>query len=127
MFLGNTLDTSDPMTSMFMAGSNQAVLYDWPEAPQPQSTRIGKQQSYPTTQGLHSTLGEDQFSHGRRCHDDNEPPSASQTFLDQAIKQENNEHSAQTTPGLSGDFWNSWIHESYTDDVGDEAPEYGHT
>ena len=58
--LGSTMNMNDPLSQMMMQGSNALPgnFYDFGNQPNgpPQTTSIGKQQSYPTIDGLGSTL-----------------------------------------------------------------------
>lgn len=136
MFLGNTLNSNDFPTSMLMANSDPSQMYDWPAAPLPETTQIGKHQSYPTTQGLNSTLAGDQAQQAELVkkesdsQDADEPPTATQSFYEDAVKQENENNkifSTTSTPGLNGDIWDSWLNDTYSDDGIEQPNEYSYT
>jgi hypothetical protein len=135
VFLGNTLNSNDFPTSMLMANNDPSQMYDWPAAPLPESTQIGKHQSYPTTQGLNSTLAGDQPQQAQQVKKENEgqdgdePPSATQSFYEDAIKQENENKTFSTTstPGRNGDIWDSWLNDTYTEEGIEQPNECSYT
>jgi hypothetical protein len=56
--LGSTMNMNDPLTQMMMQGSTTlpGKSYDFSNQSLPQTTSIGKQQPYPSLDGLNSTL-----------------------------------------------------------------------
>lgn len=117
MFMQGTMDPNDPMTSRLMAGSE--TIPDWRTNSMRPTTTIGKHQSYPTTQGLNSTLS----AAPEQAIRDNEPPTASQEFMEQSqttsqghVKQE---QYSLNTPELGynssnlGDFFDFETFEQY--------------
>lgn len=128
MFLGNTLNSNDFPTSLLMAGSDPSQLFDWSAAPLSETTQIGKHQSYPTTQGLNSTLSGDQSQDVKKENqDEDQPLNATQTFYEDALKQENKNIPVATTPGLNSDIWDSWLNDTYSDDGIEESSQLPYT
>lgn len=103
MFLGSTLDSNDPLSSMFMVGADQSQIYDF-STQLPQTVEVNKHQPYPAFDGLDSTLA----------------PSASQETMDDAkyhLAHDSNQsffHQAlgntpSGTPGVNGESWGNFI------------------
>ena len=113
MFLGSTMP-NDPFSNMMMAGSNNlpTPAYNF-NSTLPETTEIGKgQQSYPTFNGLNSTLAGSvapsdldltpSFEAGQDF-------SQNQSFFDEAINPGGDEATPVGTPGLGGEPWSSYI------------------
>jgi len=103
MFLGSTLDFDDPLSSMFMAGADQSQIYDF-NAQLPSTVEVNKHNTYPTFDGLNSTLApsanldnsDDTLQ--QLAHDSN------QSFFDQALG-----NTPSGTPGVNGESWGNFI------------------
>ena len=110
MFLGSTLP-NDPFTTQMMAGSGNlpAPAFNFGTT-LPETTEIGKgQQTYPTSDGLNSTLGAGVAPSDLEIKPGGYPESGQgQSFFDQAIGAEDEAASAGT-PGLGGEAWSSFI------------------
>lgn len=104
--LGSMMNTNDPLTQMMMQGCNTLPgnFYDFGNQSLPQTTSIGKQQSYPSMNGLNSTLAPASSQ---------EPPSGSQDyntsqdFFNDALNVDGNGVTPAGTPGLND--WQSYI------------------
>lgn len=104
MFLGSTLNPHDPLTSLFMAGANSSHYYDFGANQLPQTYNLGKQQQYPTFEGLNSTLAP---SNSQEASLD-----SGSSFFDQAVEASKNGNfgtSPAGTPGVNGEAWTNFI------------------
>lgn len=99
MLLGSALN--DPYMNMLMNGSDNQSDNIWNYDGQLQSTSdTAKQpQTYPSFDGLHSTLAPSAFNQ----------PDANQSFFDDALKIGNGNESLTGTPGINGESWGSFI------------------
>ncbi|KAE9369489.1 hypothetical protein N431DRAFT_469396 [Stipitochalara longipes BDJ] len=104
--LGSTMNMNDPLSQMMMQGSSTLPgnFYDFSNQPLPQTTSIGKQQSYPSVSGLNSTLAP-ASSHelSQRPQDYNN----SQDFFNDALNADSNGVTPSGTPGAND--WSSYI------------------
>ena len=104
--LGSTMSTSDPLSQMMMQGSNTlpGTFYDFSNQPLPQTTSIGKQQSYPSMSGLNSTLAPASSQEPSQRPQDY---SNSQDFFNDALNVDSNGVTPLGTPGNND--WASYI------------------
>jgi hypothetical protein len=104
--LGSTMNMNDPLTQMMMQGSNTLPgnFYDFSNQPLPQTTSIGKQQSYPTLHGLSSTLAPASSQEPMQRPQDY---INSQDFFNDALNADSNGVTPIGTPGTND--WQSYI------------------
>jgi hypothetical protein len=103
--LGSTLDMNDPLSRMMMQGSTALPgnFYDFSNQSLPQTTSIGKHQSYPNPDGLSSTLAPLSQDTLQRPQD----YSNTQDFFNEALNAGSNGVTPAGTPGLND--WQSYI------------------
>ncbi|KAG9242361.1 hypothetical protein BJ878DRAFT_175853 [Calycina marina] len=112
MFLGSTLDYSDPLSSLLMAGADHSQIYDFNTHAQPemQQLELNKQHAQQNYTGLNSTLapsaGKITQASQVKAEEDIEQPSydSHQSFFDQAFS-----NTPGGTPGVNGESWGSFI------------------
>ena len=107
-FLGPSLNGNDQLTNMMMGGNNAVTpnFFGF-ENQMPANTGMGKYQTHPTHNGLHSTLAPSAL-------DVNQPPPAetdfmqNNSFFDDAVNAGSNGQTPVITPGQTGD-WESYV------------------
>jgi hypothetical protein len=104
--LGSTMNMNDPLSQMMMQGSTALPgnFYDFSnQSLPPQTTSIGKHQSYPSLDGLSSTLAPPSQDTLQRPQD----YSNTQDFFNEALNAGSNGVTPSGTPGLND--WQSYI------------------
>jgi len=116
MFLGNTLDMSDPMSSMLMAGSQNFPQFNFnsslPLAQDMNLNKAGGPQVYPTSEGLNSTLSAAEVVDPRDLT--MSPEYAGQMSFFDASFGESTGQSLSSTPNAV-DNWSSFINDDSWD------------
>jgi hypothetical protein len=104
--LGSTMNMNDPLSQMMMQGSTALPgnFYDFSnQSLPPQTSSIGKHQSYPSLDGLSSTLAPPSQDTLQRPQD----YSNTQDFFNEALNAGSNGVTPSGTPGLND--WQSYI------------------
>jgi hypothetical protein len=104
--LGSTMNMNDPLTQMMMQGNTALPgnYYDFSNQSLPQTTSIGKQQSYPSMNGLSSTLAPASSQEPQQRPQDFSTP---QDFFNEALNAGSNGVTPLGTPGAND--WQSYI------------------
>ncbi|TVY45466.1 hypothetical protein LSUB1_G000293 [Lachnellula subtilissima] len=99
IMLGSTMN--DPYMHMLMNGSDNQSDINWNFDAQLQSTSdtVKPPQTFPSFDGLHSTLAPSAFNQS----------DANQSFFDDALKIGNGNETLTGTPGINGESWGSFI------------------
>jgi hypothetical protein len=105
--LGSTMNMSDPQMQMMMQGSTTLPgnFYDFSNQSLPPTTSLGKQQTYPSVNGLNSTLAPPSSSQEPVQHQ--QDYNTSQDFFNDALNPNSNGVTPAGTPGLND--WTSFI------------------
>jgi hypothetical protein len=103
--LGSTLNMDDPLSQRMMQGSTNLPgnFYDFSNQSLPQTTSIGKQQSYPSMDGLTTTLAPPAQETQQRAQDYNN----TQDFFNDALNPRSSGITPAGTPGLTD--WQTFI------------------
>jgi len=105
--LGSTLNMDDPLCQRMMQGSTNLPgnFYDFSNQSLPQTTSIGKQQSYPSLDGLSATLAPTP-----PARDNQQRPQDydnNQDFFNEALPADSSGVTPAGTPGLTD--WHTFI------------------